>query len=67
MYSQIIKEGFLNLGIVKIPNSTLKPFPLTNRGTFHKRLTKRVTVLRRFTQKCAVTCKRTTSLCRLRK
>ena len=38
MYSQIIKEGFLNLGIVKIPNSTLKPFPeakpLTNRGTF---------------------------------
>ena len=43
MYSQIIKEGFLNLGIVKIPNSTLKPFPkqkpLTNRGTFHKRLT----------------------------
>ena len=30
MYSQIIKEGFLNLGIVKIPNSTLKPFPKQN-------------------------------------
>ena len=33
MYSQIIKEGFLNLETV--PEAK----PLTNRGTFHKRLT----------------------------